>query len=101
MVVVAENPRRELPHGPVNSGVGPSMSRVTSCVVPWMVRLATPLRPPAVVYDPFGLEFDGRVLFNVKEIRAFKIFVPRLAPGIDRADVDGGRYLRLRNVFLV
>jgi len=55
----------------------------------------------AAAYDPFGFEFDGRVLFNVEEIRAFEIFVPRVDPGIDRADVDAGRYLRLRNVFLV
>src|SRR5450759_2276734 len=64
-------------------------------------QIANHLQLPAAAYDPFGLEFDGRVLLNIKEIRASKIFVPPLDPGIDRADVDAGRCLRLRNVFLV
>src|SRR6266481_4054046 len=43
------------------------------------------LQLPAAVYDPFGFEFDGWVLFNVEEIRTFEVFVPRLDPRIDRA----------------
>ncbi len=64
-------------------------------------QIANYLQLPAAAYHPFGLEVDGRVLFDVKEIRASKIFVPRLNPGIDRTDVDAGRHLRLRNVLLV
>src|ERR1700681_1433253 len=64
-------------------------------------QIANHLQVPAAAYDPFGFEFDGRVLFNVKEIRAFEILVSRLDPCIDRANVDAGRYLRLRNVLVV
>jgi hypothetical protein len=64
-------------------------------------KIANHLQLAAAVYNAFGFEFDGRILFNVKKIRASKIFVPRLDPCIDRADVDAGRDLRLRDIFLV
>ena len=56
-------------------------------------QIADHLQLSTAACDAFGFEFDGRILFHVKEIRALKIFVPRLDPRIDRADVDAGRYL--------
>src|ERR1700693_2933223 len=47
--VVADNPTRVLPHGSFIGGVGPSTSKVTLRVTPWMVR------PPATCNSPSAL----------------------------------------------
>src|SRR5208283_2401447 len=64
-------------------------------------QIADHLQFAAAAGDPLGLEFHGGILFHVKEIRAAQIFVAHLNPGIDRVDIDGGRHLRLRNIFFV
>src|SRR5271166_324235 len=53
------------------------------------------LQLPSATYDQLGLEIDSRIFFNVEEIWALEVLVPRFDPGVDGSDVDTGRYLRL------
>ena len=54
-MVLAEKPRRTLPHGSFSSGVGPSTSSVTSRVVPCRVRSPTICSLPPLFTKRFDL----------------------------------------------
>src|ERR1700722_7200598 len=64
-------------------------------------EIANDLQFTGAARDLLGFEFDGWILFNVKKIGTLKIFIARLDSGVNGIDVNAGRYLRLRDVFVV